>query len=229
MENGKNEEIERKFLIEEANLPDLSRQVYMDIVQGYPNTVENSSLVYRLRQVLHMSPTNSFLGEQYFQTIKGHGFKKRPEFETELLIKQFNELWPLCETIVLNKKRYVLPLPEYAGIKMHLDIYKNCLKGLYTVEVEFKTEEDCDAFIPPTWFGMELSEDSRFTNVQLAMKGLDPIIGHGFTWKCVDCGTEFLEKNPHLCINGDQNAKPNFVFSPSKYGRNKYYEPWERK
>jgi CYTH domain-containing protein len=168
----KNEEIERKFLVEEKNLPDLSRQVYMDIVQGYPVGSGVSSLVYRLRQVLHMSPTNSYLGEQYFQTIKGKEYKKRPEYETELLIQQFKLLWPLCDKIVLNKKRYVLPLPGYDHLKMHLDIYKNRLKGLYSIEVEFENEADCDAFNPPEWFGREVTEEKEYANLFLALYGL---------------------------------------------------------
>lgn len=170
----KNVEIERKFLVEEKNLPDLSRQVYMDIIQGYPEGSESSSLVYRLRQILHMSPTNSFLGEQYFQTIKGKEFKKRAEYETELLIQQFKLNWPMCSKIVLNKKRYVLPLQEYGHLKMHLDIYKNNLKGLYSIEVEFESEEDCDNFNPPEWFGREVTDDIRFSNLHLAIYGLPP-------------------------------------------------------
>lgn len=168
----KNEEIERKFLVEEKNLPDLSRQVYMDIVQGYPEGSEFSNLVYRLRQVLHMSPTNSFLGEQYFQTIKGKEFKKRSEYEIELLIQQFKLSWPLCNKIVLNKKRYVLPLPEYKHLKMHLDIYKNSLKGLYSIEVEFENDDDCDNFNPPEWFGREVTNDIAYSNLHLALHGL---------------------------------------------------------
>jgi hypothetical protein len=73
----KNIEIERKFIVLVENLPDLSKQAYRDINQGYIQNFLGSSYIYRLRQVLHMSPTNYNLGEQCYQTIKGTGSKIR--------------------------------------------------------------------------------------------------------------------------------------------------------
>jgi CYTH domain-containing protein len=117
-----------------------------------------------------MSRNNYSLGEQYYQTIKGFGTKKREEFEVELLKPQFSTLWPLCNNLIIHKYRYEIPLE--GGKHADLDIYKNELKGLYTVEVEFDTEEECDSFMPPDWFGLEVTEDSRYSNFQLTLNGL---------------------------------------------------------
>ena len=40
------------------------------------------------------------------------------------------------------------------------------------MEVEFDTLEECDSFIPLKWFGKEVTEDRRYTNMRLAIDGL---------------------------------------------------------
>jgi CYTH domain-containing protein len=167
----KNIEIERKFIVLVENLPDLSKQAYRDINQGYIQNFLGSSYIYRLRQVLHMSPTNYNLGEQCYQTIKGTGTKIREEYEVELLKPQFHILWPLCKNISVHKYRYELPLEGHKQ-RAYLDVYKNNLNGLYTVEVEFDNELDCDSFIAPSWFGEEVTHLQEYSNFYLAMNGI---------------------------------------------------------
>lgn len=166
----KNTEIERKFLVSIENLPDLSKRNYMDVSQGYIQSV-GCSYVYRLRQVLHMSSDGYNLGEQCFQTIKGLGLKVREEYEIELLKPQYHQLWPLCKNISIHKFRYEIPIEGYEH-SAYIDIYKNELEGLITVEVEFNTEERCDAFVPPAWFGREVTEEKEYTNFHLSINGL---------------------------------------------------------
>lgn len=166
----KNTEIERKFLISKENLPDLSKFIYGDTTQGYVQNI-GSSYLYRLRQIIFMSPSNFCLGDRYYQTVKGFGRKKRKEYEIELLKPQFSTMWPLCENLIIHKFRYEVELP---GQEEHadLDIFKNELSGLITVEVEFKTEEKCDAFVPPSWFGREVTEEKEYSNFYMAVNGL---------------------------------------------------------
>jgi CYTH domain-containing protein len=109
------------------------------------------------------------LGEQWFETIKGKGSKIRDEYEIQLLREQFNQLWRLCERLTIHKWRYDLPCKE--GV-LFIDNFKNELSGLWTLEVEFETLEDCDKFTPYEWFGKEVTEDFRYTNLQLAINGL---------------------------------------------------------
>lgn len=166
----KNIEIERKFLVDAGNLPDLSKQAYRDINQGYIQNI-GSNYIYRLRQVLHMSPTNYNLGEQCYQTIKGAELKVREEYEIELLKPQFHMLWPLCKNMSVHKFRYELPMEGYKQ-RAYLDVYKHNLNGLYTVEVEFENELQCDEFIAPSWFGKEVTQVPEYCNFNLAMHGL---------------------------------------------------------
>jgi CYTH domain-containing protein len=166
----KNIEIERKFIVAEKNLPDLSKQIYRDITQGYMQNL-GSNYIYRLRQVLHMSPSQVNLGEQFYQTIKGMGLKVRKEYEIELLKPQFSKLWPLCKNVSVHKYRYELPMDGYKQ-RAYLDVYKNELKGLYTVEVEFEAESECDIFKCPDWFGREVTQIVEYSNSNLAINGL---------------------------------------------------------
>ena len=45
-----------------------------------------------------------------------------------------------------------------------LDIFHGRLDGLYFIEVEFKDEEDARQFVPPGWFGENVSNDGRYAN-----------------------------------------------------------------
>lgn len=167
----KNKEIERKFLIDINKIPyDLGNMNYQDIVQGYITSIDNS-FVFRLRQVIYFSPNNEVLGDDYFQTIKGKGSKIRDEFETRLLRNQFSSLWTACENLQVHKYRYELPSLE-SNNTLYLDKYKNELTGFYTLEVEFNTLEECEKYIPEDWFGEEVTEDNRYSNISLAKNGL---------------------------------------------------------
>lgn len=166
-------EIERKFLIDPEKIPfEIKKLPYLDIVQGYVTSIEKD-LTFRLRHVLYRNQDGMPLGEEWFQTVKSKGFKIRDEYEIRLLREQFTQMWKLCERLTLHKWRYDLPTDYNLDIvSMYLDCYKNKLAGLWTLEVEFDTLEDCDRFIPPAWFGKEVTEDFRYTNLQLAINGL---------------------------------------------------------
>jgi adenylate cyclase len=165
----KYKEIERKFLIDPKKAPyELEKLPYQDIVQGYVTSIEKD-LTFRLRHILHRNQDGQPLGEEWFQTVKGKGTKIRDEYEIRLLREQFTQMWKLCDRLTVHKWRYDLPCED--GI-LYLDCYKNELGGLWTLEVEFETLEDCDKFTPPSWFGKEVTEDYTYTNLQLAINGL---------------------------------------------------------
>ena len=47
-----------------------------------------------------------------------------------------------------------------------LDIYNN-INNLITVEVEFLNKKEADDFIPPDWFGCEITNIKEFKNTLL--------------------------------------------------------------
>ena len=148
-------EIERKFLI--ASPPaNLESYPYMEIVQGYV-AIERDTAV-RIRKK----------GKRFFLTVKKGEGLKRHETEISLDKSVFFQLWPLTEKRRVEKTRYEIPLES---LRIELDRYKGDLAPLITAEVEFDTEEASKDFIPPPWFGEEITEDVRYANNNLARYG----------------------------------------------------------
>jgi CYTH domain-containing protein len=150
-------EIERKFLVE--TLPE-EAACYSpsSIRQGYV-AVDASGSSVRVRQI----------GDRFFLTIKqGQGLTRR-EVEMALSADQFETLWPLTEGRRIEKQRYALP---YESHTIELDVYAGALKGLLTAEVEFASIEAATGFVPPSWFGLDVTDDLRYTNQSLSIHGV---------------------------------------------------------
>lgn len=150
-------EIERKFLVQ--SLPDnLDQYHHEEINQGYVVVSENGTEI-RLRKE----------GNRYFQTIKSGGGKVRAETEIEISEGQFNSLWQTTEGKRLEKVRYKIPHGEQI---IELDIYRGSLDGLVSAEVEFDSPEESNQFVPPEWFGKDVTNDRRYKNQSLVLRGL---------------------------------------------------------
>ncbi len=153
-------EIERKYLV--ASLPEnLDSHPHSEILQGYLAIDANGSEV-RLRRK----------GERRFETIKSAGGLSRAEYEIELTPDQFQTLWPATEGRRVEKIRY--DIHHTGGVKIELDVYQGDLAGLYTAEVEFASEAESHDFAVPSWFGKEVTADSRYKNKNLAVHGIPP-------------------------------------------------------
>jgi len=152
-------EIERKFLIHK--LPqDICTYTSKKITQGYLAITEEGTEI-RLRKI----------EKTYIQTVKSGKGLKRHEVEVELSDVQFSLLWPLTEGKRVKKRRYDIP---HGNWTIELDIYEDQLEGLVTAEVEFKSQEDAEIFIPPVWMDQEVTHDDRYKNKNLALHGLPP-------------------------------------------------------
>lgn len=147
-------EIERKFLVN--MLPSLSSYPTKKITQAYISI----NPVIRIRQ----------LETQYFLTVKSQGHIMRQEFEIPITIEQYEGLYSKIEGLPIEKIRYFIPLEQ--GLTAELDVYEGHLTGLSTVEVEFSSLEDSNNFLPPSWFGKDISLDYRYKNNHLAEYGL---------------------------------------------------------
>ena len=153
----KPKEIERKFLI--SSLPEnLDSFPHKEIAQGYIVVTPDGTEV-RLRRK----------GDKYYQTVKSGSGMVRDENEVELTEEQYSSLWGTTEGKRLEKTRYEIP---YNDCVIELDIYHGDLNGLVTAEVEFVSEEAGKEFIPPSWFGEEVTEDKSFKNQRLALNGM---------------------------------------------------------
>lgn len=146
-------EIERKFLVKE--LPTLTQYTHKEIVQGYIAT----DPVVRIRQ----------MGDTFCLCMKSGGHMIREEFELNITKEQFDNLWKKVEYSAIEKTRYFIPLDYH--LTAELDVYKGHLDGLLTVEVEFSSPVSASHFIPPSWFGEDITHDNRYKNNHLSMYG----------------------------------------------------------
>lgn len=148
-------EIERKFLVKElpANLEAYEQQ---RISQGYLNT----NPVVRIRRS----------NDDYYLTYKGKGHMVREEYNLPLNAEAFAHMLPKIDGILIDKIRYLIPLDD--AHTAELDIFQGTLAPLRLVEVEFDTVEDANAFIPPSWFGDDVTNSKEYHNSNLSQKRL---------------------------------------------------------
>ena len=102
-------------------------------------------------------------------TAKRGGGLVRDEVEVPLEEESFERLWPLTEGRRLKKERLTTTVDDQT---VSVDVYRGPLAGLIVVEVEFEDLDAARAFVPPRWFGRELTDDARYSNQRLALEGL---------------------------------------------------------
>ena len=171
-------EIERKFLIKE--LPtDLEKYTCLHLEQAYLCTEP----VVRVRQE----------NNEYYMTYKGSGLMAREEANLPLTKESYEHLAEKADGLVIKKDRYVIPLadPDFSlrafvaqGISpkaaatmvkdltlhIELDIFKSP-KGLIMAEVEFPNIETARAFVKPTWFGEDVTNNKAYHNSNMSKGG----------------------------------------------------------
>lgn len=146
-------EIERKYLIH--TLPyNLEQYPCRHIAQGYLNT----DPVVRIRRS----------DDTYTLTYKGKGLMVREEYNLPLNAKSFEHLKGKIDGILIEKRRYLIPFADKYTIE--LDIFDGELAPLQLAEVEFETEEDADSFIPPDWFGEDVTFSTDYHNSTLSQR-----------------------------------------------------------
>lgn len=145
-------EIERKYLVKE--LPEnLSQYTCKHIEQGYLNT----DPVVRIRRT----------DDRYTLTYKGSGLMVREEYNLPLNAEAFLHMKGKIDGILIKKRRYLIPYGKYT---IELDIFEGELAPLQLAEVEFQTEEEANAFIPPAWFGEDVTFSTKYHNSTLSKR-----------------------------------------------------------
>lgn len=141
-------EIEKKWLVNIDTAPiNLSDYPYLMIEQAYLNTHP----VVRIRRS----------NDEYYLTYKGSGMMKRAEYNLPLNKESYEHMLPKADGKVLSKNRYLIPFGKYT---IELDEFLKDYKGLYLAEVEFDSETEADSFIPPVWFGKEVTNEKKYHN-----------------------------------------------------------------
>ena len=147
-------EIERKFLVTRTDfLQGLQGQV---ICQGYVARATHKTV--RVRRA----------GDAAFLTIKGdqpgQAGLARQEFEYAIPLQDAQAmLETLCEPGVIHKTRYEV---EFAGKTWEVDVFEADNAGLVVAELELEREDE--PFEAPPWLGLEVTQDARYLNANLA-------------------------------------------------------------
>jgi adenylate cyclase len=85
------------------------------------------------------------------------------EFEYDIPMEDAEKLFLIAKTPAVEKYRYKI---EYAGNIWEVDEFLGDNEGLVIAEIELESENQ--TFQKPSWIGMEVSGDKRYTNANLA-------------------------------------------------------------
>lgn len=144
-------EIERKFLIKK--LPDnLTSYKARKIEQAYLCT----NPVVRVRRD----------NDDYYLTYKSKGMIVREEYNLPLTKEAYGHLLAKADGNIITKTRY--EIPEKDNLTIELDVFEGKFDGLLLAEVEFASEEEALGYIPPEWFGEDVSNSTKYHNSTLS-------------------------------------------------------------
>ena len=144
-------EIERKFLIKK--LPDnLTSYKAGKIEQAYLCT----DPVVRVRRD----------NDDYYLTYKSKGMIVREEYNLPLTKEAYGHLLAKADGNIITKTRY--EIPEKDNLTIELDVFEGKFDGLLLAEVEFASEEEALGYIPPEWFGEDVSNSTKYHNSTLS-------------------------------------------------------------
>ena len=149
-------EIERKYLLKE--LPDLGNFEHHKIEQAYLCT----GPVVRVRRE----------DENYYMTYKGSGIMSREEYNLALTKESYEHLKAKADGNIISKIRYLIPL-EGTKLVAEVDVFEEPFAPLILAEVEFESEEAANTFVPPAWFGEDVTFDGRYHNSYMSSMKFD--------------------------------------------------------
>jgi CYTH domain-containing protein len=148
-------EIERKFLVDE--LPgDLEWLDERALRQGY--VALDGDTEVRVRDD----------AGEWRLTVKHGGGLLRVEEEFAIESPRGEALYALTEGRRVEKRRHRMP---YGEAMLEVDVFEGALEGLVVAEVEFADEATARAFVPPPWFGPDVTDDGAYKNRALAVHG----------------------------------------------------------
>lgn len=144
-------EIERKFLVSGHAWRSADAVLYR---QGYLNRDKQRTVRVRIA------------GDRAFLTIKGvSSGATRVEFEYEIPVSEAAQLLTLCDGPLIEKTRHRVTV---GGHVWEVDEFHGDNDGLVVAEIELGSEDE--AFARPAWVTVEVTEDARYYNSNLAVR-----------------------------------------------------------
>ena len=159
------EEIERRWLVDISKLP---APLY---------TYDNKRLTakfYRDEDGKKMRIRKE--GSGFFKVSKGkrtNGGMVRSIGESgdiEITAEEFEDIWEKTKGDSQSKTRHFIPIGDFVAELDDYDDFRDA--GFYTIEVEFENLADCKKFVPPAWFGREVTNEKGYSSRALAKNGI---------------------------------------------------------
>lgn len=144
-------EIERKWIVKFIPYQKLEQFPHKQIAQFYFDGK-------RYRSVMETG-----VHEKFIETTKTGAGLVREEIEHEI---DKNTAWEAHDAAGLPtcvvKARY--EIPHGHGLTIELDMFAS---GEKYIEIEFDSVDSAEAFVPPCWFGEEVTNDDYHTNYSI--------------------------------------------------------------
>ncbi len=144
-------EIERKFFVEPSKKRPQCLKTF-EIFTAYLPCVE------------HERRARMFDGKYYYCEKFGSGFM-RYEQEKEISQDEFEKYVQQADRTI-QKTRSLFALES--GLVAEVDDYASAKLKSSTVEVEFPNKKSAEDFVPPDWFGDEITGQEKYSNAFLA-------------------------------------------------------------
>ena len=147
-------EIERKYLVTSDSYKQMAVARY-HICQGYISREKTGTVRIRITD------------DKAYLTIKGKpaaGHFARYEWEREIDVQEAKELMQLCQGIIIDKTRWIIPAKE-EGLKWEVDEFHGKHAGLTLAEIELTSEEQ--EVEKPDFVGEDVTSDPRYYNANM--------------------------------------------------------------
>lgn len=147
-------EIERKYLVTSDSYKQMAVARY-HICQGYISREKTGTVRIRITD------------DKAYLTIKGKpaaGHFARYEWEKEIDVQEAKELMQLCQGIIIDKTRWIIPAKE-DGLKWEVDEFHGKHEGLTLAEIELTSEEQ--EVEKPDFVGEDVTSDPRYYNANM--------------------------------------------------------------
>ncbi|WP_059046913.1 CYTH domain-containing protein [Paenibacillus rubinfantis] len=151
-------EIERKFLL--PTYPEqLIREGVLEVRSEH--AIDQTYLALHEDQELRVRRIEDLrTGEiQYTHTFKRGFGLSREEVEVSISEGLYAQITGIHQAIPLTKRRVTAVWDKRT---VEIDVYDQI--DFIVLEVEFDSEEEARSFVPPEWFGPDISTDKRYSN-----------------------------------------------------------------
>jgi hypothetical protein len=152
----------RIFVLPAENLPkNLSTKSQRFITSGYLGNSENHLLdVYHLR---------TFQKKYYSVKDSGDGLGVLVQgVNREISSEEHEDLW-LNIGRPVSKIQFRLVIEK---LPVFVNIFTEHLGGYFQIEVRFDSLEEATNFLPPSWFGKEVTDNRRHSGYMLSIHGI---------------------------------------------------------